>query len=146
MKPVLAWTFPGGKLKQEVTSVVLVNNTLKVIDTTVPAGKQWKLIGVKALNIDDVDRTVTINVYKEAGKTNLLRELNKGALGANAGEHLHWPSEGVSTGEADHTSQWADIPLVPGNTINVQWAAGGASTGATDADGLVIEYLEIDTP
>jgi len=143
---VLKWTFPGGKLKQEVTSVVLVNNTAKTIDTVVPTGKRWLLLGVKLTNIDDVTRDVSVTLYKEAGKTNVLATLMfVSALAANGAAILMWPNNYVSTTSKIEKSS-DPILLVAGNTINVYWATGGASTGATDADGLVIEYLEVDAP
>lgn len=136
-----AWTFPAGNIHQEVTSVPLVNNTELIIDVSVPTGKIWFLLGVKAVNGDDVARDITIVIYKEAAKTNLLKTLNY----ANTadGVSLQWPA---SNNSATLVGMYSPQILVAANKISITWAAGGASTGATDADGLIIEYLEIDTP
>lgn len=135
-----ALVFQGGKLNQQVTSVTLVNNTAKTIDTTVPAGKRWLLLGIKMNNSDSVARDVSMRIYKQAAKTNLVHELGIFSAVA-AGATRVWPN--VVTGV--HFSQaWFPIILEAGNTIQTQWATGGASAGGTDADGLVVEELEID--
>lgn len=139
-----AWTFPGGKFHQEVTSITLVNNIEKVIDTVVPTGKIWLLTAIKVTNIDDVNRDTSAAIYLEVGKTNLLRSMFfSTALAANVGRH-QWPSGPGITDQTNHAL--APVRLAAGNCINVVWAAGGASAGGTDADGLVLEYLEIDSP
>lgn len=146
---VYAWTFQGGDLKQVVTSVVLVNATAKTLDTVVPTGKRWKLLGVKAINGDDVTRDINVFIYKEPAKTNVLRKLIRiDAVLANGGV-CQWPNYHVTTTATTGCNalhQPAEVILAAGNVISVVWATGGASTGATDTDGLVIEYLEIDEP
>lgn len=137
-----AWTFPGGKLKQEVTQVVLVNNVAKTVDTSVPAGKLWLLLSIKLNNSDDVTRDMHIKVFKEAAKTNLVHPLVSAAAVA-AGADLVWPNN-VSAGGV-HNISFPCI-LVAGNKIECYWEAGGASAGATDVDGLVMSYSEIDAP
>jgi len=142
------WTFPGGKPKQEVTEVVLVNNVQKIIDITVPTGKIWILLRTKIVNCDDVGRNITVSKYKEAGKTNLIASFIRGiAVGASAVVYIPNPYVQATIASAipDTILQNPEI-FVAGNTLSITWAAGGASTGATDADGLVIEYLEIDAP
>jgi len=136
---VFAWTFPGGKLKQEVTSITLANNTAKVVDVIVPPGKRWLLLGIKAVNDDNVTRVIDIFLYKEDSKTNKLRHL----AGESVSQYdvLQYPN--CKTGYSNRLDLPSLIVLDPDNTINVTWAAGGASSGSTDADGLVIEYLEI---
>jgi len=138
----LSWIFWGGKLVQAVTSIVLVNATAKTQDTTVGTGKRWLLLGIKAVNGDDVTRNITMSIYKEAAKTNLLRNLYyEAAIGANGGV-AQWPNCQIQI--TNYLHNWAPILLEAGNTISVVWASGGASTGSTDADGLVVEYLEVD--
>jgi len=133
------------RLKQEVTSVTLVNNVTKTIDTVVPQGERWFLLNVKATNPDDVVRDLTIALYKEAAKTNKLRLLLlQAALAANAAKEAEWPSKLVSTNDSSCLGSYAPIVLDAGNTISVIWTTGGASTGATDADGLVVEYLKVE--
>lgn len=134
-----------GRHIQEPTSVVLVNNTAKTILVTVPVGQRWKLLGVRITNIDDVTRDVTVIIYKEAAKTTILRCLMlEAALAASAAEDLLWPSERIDTDDHIEASNAHEIILSAGNTIEVVWATGGASTGATDADGLVVDRLEAD--
>lgn len=139
MSERLAWTFPGGAHEQKVTSVTLVNNTEKTVDTVVPAGKRWILLAVRAVNGDDVQRTVNIYIYKEAAKTNLLRQIFNGAVGAGAAGQ--WPG---MLDSVQYQYIWSLVVLEAANAISVVWAAGGASTGAVDADGLIIDYLEVD--
>lgn len=141
MSPSFVFTHPAGKLKQDVTSVTLVNNTAKTVVATVPDRKRWILLSVKAVNADDVTRTITINVYKEAAKTNLLRCLAYAACPTVTS--LVWPNPYSASVEWSKTMWWCDVILAEGNTIEVIWGAGGASTGSVDADGLVIECLEI---
>lgn len=133
--------FHAGKKEIAVTSVTLVNNTAKTIDTVVPASEKWQLLNIKVVNCDDVARNVTVIHYKEAAKTNLVKVFGYiAALGA-AGV-FNMPSS--TTAISDKLTFWtAPQILHAGETISVIWAAGGASTGATDADGLVIEYLRL---
>lgn len=138
---VLAWTFPAGKLKQEVTSITVVNATAKTVDTTVPTGKMWILLAVKMVNPDDVARVGVITKWKEAAKTNRLKTYISASI--SAGVTNQFPSNPANTNQQRYPSNPAEM-LMAGNTIEVTWASGGASTGGTDADGLVIEYLEID--
>ena len=141
----LEFTFPGGKLKQEVTSITLVNNVIYIHDETVPTGKLWILLGIKFVNGDNVTRTVTINKYKTASKALLLAKLaSEIDLAANGGVR-HWPNLNVTGAVRGAATKPAEF-LAAGNTLEVKWAAGGASAGFVDADGLAIEYLEIDAP
>lgn len=139
MKPTLAFTRPAGEHKQEVTSITLVNNTAKTELVTVPAGKQWILLAVKMSNIDDVNRVLSLNVWKESAKTNFLRTLQKASVAQNAS--MLWPT-GEST--TDETNIFCLVLLAAGNTLECVYAAGGASAGGVDADGLVVEYLELE--
>ena len=135
----LIYIFQGGRKVDSVTSVTLVNNVTKTIDTTVPTGKRWFLIQVKTSNVDNVARVLTVRVYKEAGKTNILRIL--GSKSSLQNERMQYPSS--ITGDAKVTWFPAVVILDEGNTITAEYTAGGASAGGTDADGLVIEYLEM---
>lgn len=138
------WTFPGGKPKQEVTSVTLVNNTAKTVDMTVPSGKQWILLGVRIANMDDVDRACTIRKYVTAGKTSLIAQLFSATLTATGGRG-HFPGTSTSVSTRHVASNPSEF-MVDGNTLSIVWAAGGASAGVVDVDGLVVEYLEVDAP
>lgn len=143
MSNPFAFSFPGGELKQEVTSVTLVNNTVKTVDVPVPAGKKWVLKSIKTSNPDDVARGITWYKYKEAGKTNLIYTMFvQAALGAAGVRVIN--STMVRTTNNDYGYIPDEDVWVAGNTLSIVWAAGGASAGGTDADGLIIEYLEID--
>lgn len=135
----LKFVGPGGEPFQDPTSVALVNNTAKTIDVTVPAGKKWVLLAIKMMNPDDVARVLDINKWKEAAKTTEIARLENISLGA--GGIIHWPNTDATSVIRTTASNPAEI-MSAGNTLEFQWASGGASTGATDADGIVIEYLE----
>jgi hypothetical protein len=139
MGRVIAWMFPAGNFVQEVTSVTLVNTTAKTVDITVPAGKRWMLIGIKASNPDDVNRIITIRKYKEAAKTNEIKTMASSTVTATTGKQ-QWPS-GAGT-DAETQRQVYEVAEA-GNTYSVTWSDPGASSGGTAADGLVIEYLEV---
>lgn len=131
---------PVGHLVQSVTKITLVNNTQLITDLTVPAGKRWRLLNIIAHNPDDVDRGIDMWKYVEAAKTNLIKRYQFRTVGAS--EYINWPGMG-------DTYEWPPHGNVPeildeGNTISIVHYAGGASTGGSRNDGLVIEYLEID--
>lgn len=136
-------TFPGGELKQEVTSLTLVNATTKNLNISVPAGKQWILISIRMVNADDVNRLCWVTLYKEVAKTNvLLDNLLNSTLGATAAQI--WPNQQTTTTVVNVANLPMLLVLKAANTLSFTWASGGASTGATDADGLVVTYLELD--
>lgn len=131
---------PLARLVQLVTSITLVNNTAKTQDITCPAGKRWVLLSFQVTNRDDVSRDITAYKYKEAAKTNLIKNYILGQTVTTL-TSVMYPSKALSDyKEMEHTLDIYD----EGNTLSVYWAAGGASTGIVDADGLVLEYLETD--
>jgi len=133
-----------GRIVDNLTSVVLVNNTAKTIDITVPANRRWVLYFIKAVNNDDVNRNITVSLYKEAAKTNLLANLGyKAAVLANGGS-ITIPSHVPAAIESLNINAAFPLPLDHGHTISVTWATGGASTGSTDADGLAVYVKEYD--
>lgn len=140
---VFALMFQGGEIDQEVTSITLVNNTEKIVDWACPTTKRRILLSVRVLNPDDVGRTVTLLKYKEAAKTNLIKTMMSQAVAASAS--AQWPL-GLAIVSAQRRGTMPAEFFGPGNTMQIRWPAGGASAGGTDADGLVIEYLEIDEP
>ena len=132
-----------GKLVQDVTSVTLVNNTAKTEDVTVPANKKWLLLWLKVENPDDVNRLVTVNIWNESGKTTRILARLLYATVSN-GQRAHWPLNLSGTNDDTMFNHaWSPVVLDAGDTIEVIWGAGGASTGATDADALVICYIEV---
>ena len=133
---------PMERLKQDVTSITLVNNTAKTEDVTVPQGERWSLLSVKMANADDVDRVVQCDVYKEVAKTNLIKRLLYETCTAND-KHRQWPCHTTAT-SGNTMGDYAPVILDAGNTLEFTWAAGGASAGAVDADGLVVEYLKVE--
>jgi len=136
----MAWVFQGGKKNIAVTSVTLVNNTALVTDVTVGTGKRWLLISVKITNPDSVTRNCYIIHYKESAKTNLVTRLAD-ATNLASGATFHVPSFQSTTSQTS-----AKMPFImdAGETLSILWEAGGASAGGVDADGLVVEYMEID--
>lgn len=134
------FTFPGGEIKQEVTSITLVNNTTLTANFSVPSNKKWVLLGYKVTNPDDVDRGVTIEVWKEAAATNRLSRIDTATVVASG--FLQFPYQGATSSRRQSGIVPAFL-LVAGNTIRFVWGAGGASAGGVDADGVVLEYLEI---
>lgn len=135
------WTFQGGKKVVNVTSVTVVNNTLKSVLKTVPVGKRWMLLSIKVVNPDDVNRSITVRHWLEVAATNLIKILvYNAAIGTGAA--LQYPIN------IEGTYIYKFIPsleiLDAGETLGAVWGAGGASAGGTTADGLVIEYMEMD--
>lgn len=128
----------GGEKKESITSLTLVNNVAKTIDITVPTNKKWLLLGIKAANPDNVDRAINTQVFKEAAKTNLLSRLLSNSTATLV--VIYWPS---AVSVQTSARAWHPRILEAGNVISTIWAAGGASAGGTDADGLIIEYLEL---
>jgi hypothetical protein len=125
-----------GTVVNLITSVTLVNNTEKIIDISVPTGERWQILSLRFLNPDDVQRACSFKVFKEAAKTNFVVWLLAPAL--TAGAAGQWPSNTSST----TTMTIPPAILAEGNIIEAKWAAGGASAGGTDADGLVVNYIK----
>lgn len=136
----LVWTFPGGQKVKAITSLTLVNNTAKNLDLLCGTGKIIIILHVRAINADNVNRGVLIRHYNEAAATNLISMVCSATIVTL--EVLQWPNTDMD--ELQSTTLFYPLILVAGNILRISWAAGGASAGATDADGLVIEYLEID--
>jgi len=141
MSQVLAWVVEAGRLIQSVTSITLVNNTLKTVDFTMVAGKRWILKNVKIVNPDDVQRVTDLSKYKTVAKTNKIKTMLNVTLGV--GVTMNWPNS-VNQANDQASRNFQPEILIEGNTVTVAWAGGGASAGGTDADGLVVEYLELD--
>lgn len=139
MKKIFAETFPSGKPEASITSITLVNNTAKTQDITVPTDSMWLIQTIKATNPDDVQRTTYIRLYNESAKTNLIANLIAAAL--NATQELYYPNSTTASTQCPN-ALGQGLLLAGGMTISVTWAAGGASTGGTDADGLVVFYRE----
>lgn len=131
---------PGGEPVDNLTSVVLLNNTAKTIDITVPAGKKWMFDFITLGNPDDVLRNVNVLLFKEAAKTNTYGFMRSGniAAGVNVNIGIFIPSTG-ETRLTLHSSMRVVYPA--GVTWNFIWSAGGASAGGTQADGLIV-YVE----
>lgn len=135
--------FPGGTKKVKITSVTVVNNTLLSHLVTVPKDERWLLIGIRQVNPDNVDRACQVFLWNEKAKTSKLRTLLSNTVLAGGAYEQCWPNQyynsGINQSNCPHP-----VIMEEGNTLEFVWAAGGASTGATDADGQVVEYLEID--
>jgi hypothetical protein len=140
MDKIFAETFPSGSIKTSVTSVTVVNNTTKTVDISVPTDTVWAIQSIKVVNPDDVARTVGINLYNEVAKTNQIALLTAASVGA--GGLIHYPSN-AAVENSELTRTGYPLVLGPGMTINIVLAAGGASSGGTTADGIVILYRQL---
>ena len=141
MPGVLQKTFIGGEVKTDITSITLVNNTAKEVLHTVPTGKIHLIKFFRIANPDDVQRTILAYIYNEAAKTNVVRQLYSETMNANV--VYQWPNV-AATLTLQKRSFGAGVYLTAGQTIRFNWASGGASTGGTDTDGLVVCYIEVD--
>ena len=141
VRSVIAWTFPAGKLWQDVTSVTLVNNTAKTVDIVSKNHKRILILNIKATNPDNVARDITLTKYKETAKTNIIKTLY--TVSRNAGATLNWPNS-IAAEIGTDPRMASPCILEYTNKIAVVWGAGGVSAGGVDADGLVVEYLELD--
>jgi len=137
----LAFIFQGGKKVISVTSITLANNTAKTVDITVPTIKRWLLLSAKMTNPDNVTRNAYMFHYKESTKTNFVKTLTT-ASNLASGAGLQYPNS--ETGVINKAPFPQVIILDPNETLVFTWDAGGASAGGTDADGLIVEYMEID--
>ena len=138
----LTYTFQGGRLYQEVVSITLANNTVFILNHNIPAGKRRVLLSYKLTNPDDVARTVRVKKFKDTARTIKIKELAAYA-GLGAAGEAQWPHGVPSAGEQKEGARPVELFEFP-NVLQFTWEAGGASAGGTDADGLVIEWLETD--
>lgn len=144
---VFAETFMGGILKYNITSVVLVNNTAKTIDISVPVGMRWRILHAKQVNDDNVDRAADVNIFDVAAATNMLDTLIKANTLTKSGGRQDWPSDAHADADENNGRQPVILdgadPISSSPIIRFYWAAGGASAGSTDADGCVLIILEM---
>lgn len=133
-----ALTFPSGSVESSIQTVTLVNNTAKTLTYTVTDDTMVVIQTISVTNPDDVARTVTITLWNESAKTNRLAILEQDSVGASG--IMHYPNLETAGGGSTGFIRNAGFPLLlkAGMTIEVVWAAGGASSGGTDADGFAI--------
>jgi len=136
----ITFTAYGGRLVQDVQSVTVGNNDVVYVHTEVPANKRWVLINIKAVNPDSVNRAIFIYVYKEVARTNLVVTLVSADIATT--DVVNYPNSVAALYNRNNSPGL--MILRGGNVLSVHWAAGGASAGGTDADGLVLTYLEYD--
>jgi len=134
MKKVFAETYPSGYIVTSVNAVTVVNNTGKTEKFTVPDDTVWVVDSIRAVNPDDVARDIYIRWWKESALTNKISNLSYG--GAGAGGDIVFPS--VSSIGVAYNENPTPIVMGAGETIEVYFSAGGASTGGTLANGVVI--------
>jgi len=139
MKKTFAETFPSGEVRADVYSLTLANNTAKTNNYTVPDDTLWVLQSVRMTNPDDVQRTINMRLYKTSAKTSEIGLLS--SVAAAAGAAIMYPNTG--SGSATFLVPRENLVLFAGNTLEITWAAGGASSGGTDADGVVIFYRRL---
>ena len=137
MKKVFAETFKGGYIYTSVNSLTLVNNTAKANDFTVPDDTVWILQNIRGTNPDDVQRTVSIIIYRTNAVTNRIRDVFNAAVGAGAVFNV--PNDNPLA-NSTKCADIKDFVLGAGNTIRIYYDAGGASSGGTDADGIILNY------
>ena len=135
---MMRWIFPGGKLKREIKSITLSSDTAKTETLTVPSAKRWLILSIKVENPDDVARTISIHVKDSSG--NILESLATG-VSLNAGGRYQWPHTGSASA---YSAPFHLVILEEGEKLEINWASGGASSGGTDSDALVVNYLEVD--
>lgn len=140
MDEVFAHSWPAGEVVVDVTSVTLANNTAKQNLITVPANTIWVLQSLKVTNPDDVNRVITIILYKEAALTNIIASFASETVATTARLQLPHNAPGANI---EAFQDIRGMVLGPGATIWINWAAGGASAGGTDADGQVIFYRRL---
>jgi len=126
----------------DIRSVTLVDNTALALTLSVTdALTQFLLLNIKAVNCDDVARVITVTKYAEAAKTNNVKTLF--TISRNAGATFNWPNSTMAEVGTIPLGLKPELLVSPA-VIVVNFAAGGASTGAIDADGLVFEYLRMN--
>lgn len=131
--------FQGGYKKNNVTSVTLVNNTTKTLDLSPGAGKRWQLLRFICYNPDDVARNVSVN-QRDASDTVIDSVIASSAFNPGTFQCAPAAAHNLVTETAGHF----DGGIIEDDEyMRVTWAAGGASSGGTDADGLVMQVMEI---
>lgn len=139
MKKVFAETFPMGYIAHQVESVALVNNTEKTIEYTCPDDTVIEIISIYATNPDDVARDVGMTLFTDSGLGTVAAQLMY-ASGVPASSWVTFPNND----DQSFTYRNHKVLLIrSGETIQIRWKAGGASSGGTDADGLVIRYRKL---
>lgn len=100
-----------------------VNNTALSVEITVPENEIWFLSVLTAKNGDSVDRNLTVTTrYYEHGTASIERLASAVTVASGGyGTAPHFIDDSPQTQR--------QIWLLGGETIRVQWAAGGASAG-----------------
>ena len=127
-----------GKATEYKANVVLVNNTLKNDDVTVPGNKEWVVLGGHIYNGDNVARNCNVICYDSAGVE--LETLHAdAALGATTA--IQFPRNNQAAAECP-----MDQPVIleAGGYVRYQFKAGGASAGGTGR--RFLRVLERTTP
>jgi len=129
-----------GRKVIDITSLTLVNNTAKTIDITCGANNRWILKSILQKNCDDIQRNCYVT-HKTAAGITIVFLIQGNALVALAEQN--WPSLAlVDLTEVGNPG--FDYILEATEFIRLAWDAGGASTGATDADGVIVQVMEMD--
>lgn len=126
-----------------VTSITLVNNTAKTqsLASLIPAGFIGEILSIKITNPDNVGRDVTVWIEDASGNEIFFLLAGQAlAAGIRAQFPNTWVTTTVGDGRADGGGgKGKPALLFAGDVVKVLWAAGGASAGGTDADGLVVK-------
>lgn len=114
-----------GSFRKNKTSVVLVNNTTKTEDITVPAGEEWTVLSGRTHNNDNVARNCSVICYDSAAvETSTLH--TDAALGAGA--NIQFPRANYAAAE---NPLHAPLVLEATDYVRFTFTAGGASAGGT---------------
>jgi hypothetical protein len=140
MDKVFAETYPSGSIKATPTSVTLVNNTAKTVLITVPSDTVWVIQSIRVTNPDNVTRDTYLRLWKEVGMTTKIANLYYAAL--NTVTDFMYPNPNA-VGNTYMEQPAENLVLGPGMTLEIYYAAGGASAGGTDAYGIVVFYREL---
>lgn len=129
-----------GRKVNNITEVVLVNATTKTIDLSPGAGIRWEVLFIKQVNGDDVNRDCNIQHMTAAAAARLKQIVQNNTLATT--ELQMYPSTAHASGQEIGGSAKRPFLVEGTEIIRFIFTTGGASTGATDADGIVVEALE----
>lgn len=123
-----------------VYSVTLANNTAKTVSVTVPEEEEWAVQSILMRNPDDVARACNVQLKTPSmgGTNHMVGKLVDGE-NAVAAAWVSYPSLAYAT--AKELNFAGGLFVAPaGSLIYFDWAAGGASSGGTVSNGILIQF------
>lgn len=121
------FSFPAGFYSDNVTSIVLVNNTAKTQFLTVPTGKAWMILGGIVHNGDDVARNVSVVIRTSS---DVWLQVLYDATSVAAGAEKQFPTSDMADGSVGPSAY--PVMAFSGEKVKFTYAAGGASAGGTE--------------